>query len=95
MDFQTFSCVDASTGHITEQDNELLQKDDLPGLIVYPYDYGFFVYLSEDETKESILSSGFSGGFVYLFEQARDTGAKFLNLDCDGPIYPELPQFNW
>jgi len=95
MKLETFTCVDASTGHITKKDNELLKRTDLPGISLYEYEYGYFVYLSEDETKESITSVGLSADFTFLYLKARETGAKFLTLDCDGTVYPDLPQHNW
>ena len=80
--------VDCSTVHITPADAKLLESGMLEHVVSYSLEgYGFFIYLSDEETVESINKDGFSKEFVELYVNARFTGATHLRLDCDGPEY--------
>lgn len=98
----TFKCLDVSTAHITEKDNELLGQEDLAvnaAISAYGYEYGFYVYSSDGATSEAdfarMKEAGFSEELLNLIRIAYERGCKFLTLDRDGPIYNDLPQFDW
>jgi len=93
-----FKNFEASTGHITKRDAELLDKDDCP-LTVYKYEYGWFVYTGGDwftkKDKENILAYGHSEAIYNLLVLASKNECKFLALDADGFVYADLPTFDW
>lgn len=93
-----FQCLDVSTAHITERDNELLAKDGI-SISVYPYEYGWLVYSGDGQASkadfERALKEGFSQALINLICIAHEKGCKFLNLDCDGMLYDDLPTFDW
>jgi hypothetical protein len=84
--------------HHGERDNELLQKEDI-ALSVYDYEYGYFVYSGDGSISEVGFSrmeeAGFSKELLNLVRIAHEKGCKFLCLDCDGPTYNDLAQFDW
>jgi hypothetical protein len=97
-------CFDASTAHITRHDDDLLKISDEQRWypIVYPYEFGYFVYVHMadpieefDECNEYFLKVGFSEAFVGLLKKARVLECKYLQLDADGTIYEDLPTFEW
>jgi len=94
IDFESHKIVVVSTAHISRKDNELLRIADY-GLSVYPLEYGYFVYLSKDETAKSIDQNGYSSGFAKVYLEAAKSGAKYMQLDCDGPTYDEFETFDW
>ena len=47
-----FKCLDVSTAHITEKDNELLGQEDI-AVSVYVYEYGWFIYSGDGATSEA------------------------------------------
>jgi len=92
--------LDASTAHITREDNSLLQQTEtsegVPGCYVYPYDCGYFISVypdapSEEEKKES----GFSESFFKVLEYARKNGCTVLRLDADGDPIKGLKKHDW
>jgi len=92
--------LDASTGHITREDNSLLQQTEtsegVPGCYVYPYDCGYFISIypdapSEEEKKES----GFSESFFKVQEYARKNGCTVLRLDAEGDHIPGMTLHDW
>jgi len=93
-----FKNFEASTGHITKRDTELLDKDDCP-LVVYKYEYGWFVYVGGDRLgptdKKNMLAYGLSEALFDLLVLAGKNDCKFLALDADGFVYADLPTFDW
>jgi hypothetical protein len=93
--------LDVSTAHITKKDSELLnQKIIQDTLVIYPYGYGHFIYVPAASDLESgeaslIKSQGFSDPFINLLKLAAQSGCKYLQLDCDGTTYNDLPTFTW
>jgi len=102
--------LEACTSHITEQDNRLLKREDLADLAVYDIkggkvQFGFLIYTGLEEgtsvqeeqsfTQESLKAAGFSDALYNLLSLARKAGCKFLQLDCDGVEYDDLPTFDW
>lgn len=100
MKFDEFKVVEVSTGHMSPTDNEILQAQrdsQLFPLIVLDSGYGYLIYLRWDEEKgKSLEQYGLSEEFITLYKKAcQETDARFMNLDCDAPLYDELPQFDW
>jgi hypothetical protein len=87
---------EAWTGHITKEDNALLKREDCP-LSIYHYEYGCFIYSGDLKGYDSraLKNYGFSSSFVSLMEITRGHSCKFLQLDCEGAEYEDLPKFSW
>lgn len=96
-----------STAHITKHDRDLLEKKFCP-VSVDSYEYGCYVhtgwYTGMDEREEASLPAdreraltefGFSAEFIWLMALAYAADCKYLVLDCDGPVYDQLPKFEW
>ncbi len=90
--------LDCSTVHITKADSVLLNGRDI-GLSIQNTDYGWLVFCGTNDgiknIREGLKAAGFSLAFVDLFLQARQLGCKWLDLDCDGMTYDDLPKFEW
>lgn len=101
---------EASTSHITQKDDQLLKRENLCTVSAYEIKgggilYGFLVYTSLEENSSIVESGipdeaalkaeGFSDAFINLLKLAKKNGCKFLQLDCDGVEYEDLPKFNW
>ena len=87
----------ASTAHITEADSKLLREaceKDTP-LISHSYAYGDFIVLNDIEEKMPEIEKVFSESFCLLLKTAVLEGCTMLRLDCDGPVYPDLPTNDW
>ena len=41
------------------------------------------------------MDAGFSDALYNLLSLARKNGCKYLQLDCDGVEYDDLPTFKW
>jgi len=93
------TCLEVSTGHITQRDSKLLAKaNDANPLIVHEYAEGFFVYsidFDHQDSAKALLAYGYSQELVNLLEFAHDRGYKWLVLDADGPTYDGVPEFDW
>lgn len=63
-------------------------------VIAYRYEFGAFVFLSEDYLEE-LDATGYSKAFKDLYRWALSHGCKYLQLDSDATIYPELPWHKW
>jgi hypothetical protein len=103
--------LEASTSHITKEDDKLLRREDLSALAVYDVKggktrYGYLIYTGLDDgtsiqeellsfTLTSLKAAGFSDALFNLLSLARKAGCKFLQLDCDGVEYDDLPTFDW
>jgi hypothetical protein len=83
-----------SSSHISKSDNTNLLLNYNDDFILYQYEYGFRIYVSEDLDKKC-LSVEMSNAFWKLVKIAKDNGCKWLLLDCDGQTYKELEQFTW
>ena len=96
--------LDISTGHISRTDAALLdvcaRNTGMPPVIVYKYDEGYFVYVTDDEgsfidTVATVKTAGFSREFVDVLKLARANGCKYAQIDRDGEIYKDTRVFNW
>lgn len=107
----TVKIFEACTSHITKQDDQLLKREDLAALAVYEVKsslgvhYGYLIYTGVEEgssvvednsfSMDSLRKAGFSEAIINLLDIARKKECKFLQLDCDGVEYDDLPTFNW
>jgi hypothetical protein len=101
--------LEASTAHITKEDDALLRLNGQDAVAVYEVNgggtcYGYLVYTGLDDDLEEFLGTtkpnnlekaGFSQAFCNLMELARKANCKFLQLDCDGVEYDDLLKFDW
>ena len=102
MKINTFKVMDCSTVHISNNDARLLEKalagSDGPVLVVW-YPEGYFVYTasgwSKSRAQKELVAAGFSQAFADLMVIASEAGAKWLNVDADGPEYKGLQKFDW
>ena len=86
-----------STGHMSKEDSEKLRGEPFSH---HSYEFGDFIYVNSDEEcfKDQIkeyTDAGFSKDFINLIKMTRDIGCVFLQLDCDGPVYDDLPVYDW
>lgn len=87
--------LDASTGHITQQDNQLMvDLTELPFRYA-PNEYGYIVWISDELTREELEDSPISDDFTQLILYAKAVGCGILNLDMDGEQYKTLHLNNW
>jgi len=86
---------EASTCHMSASDNKLLHEDSLPAPVVYPYEFGDFIYVGEEDESVTLRALGFSEEFVSLVLLARVHNCKYLQLDGEGTVYDDLPKFDW
>ena len=93
MDQSCFYYLDVSTGHITEDDNELLatlaekSKDYDSPIRVTAKDCGYYVRTRSDfdssewaSAREHLLLSGFSHSFLAVLDLAHDEQIKPLSI---------------
>lgn len=86
-----------STAHITEDTANKLDRDPNDnnlGLCVYPKsDYGWFIYVNVISYKTS--NHGLPEDLYNCLIFAHELGCDILCFDCDGPIEPFLPTYEW
>lgn len=51
--------------------------------------------IGEKYTPKALKNLGYSDAFANLLTLARQSGCKYLQLDCDGIEYADLPTFDW
>ena len=94
FELQRMACV--STAHITLRDKKLLEEwaqdgaKDSP-VLVAEYQYGFFLYVWEDDE----MDEKFSESMREILENCREAHCWYLQLDSDGPEYEELTLHDW
>jgi len=96
-----------STIHIMEADDAFFTQLQIepfkltPPLIIDDLTYGWYIYIPSDEndfneTCKSIQEdTSLSDIFLDLFKLTRELDCRYLKLDRDGPIAPDLPQGDW
>lgn len=100
-----------STGHISAKDMENLTTTDPHPYpyTVLPTEYGAIISLTSDMVippKEQSIAfiSGkeiepwvkeYSPEFLDILRLAKAKDCTWINFDCDGSEYAELPKFNW
>ncbi len=109
LNFRTRLSVDVSTAHVSREDMDLFdqwsRRDACANasFVVYTYPHGVFVYLYPSEVSdscfttalESATTAGLSPQARNLLRVAREAKGDYLQLDADGEVYKELPQFDW
>lgn len=111
-----YKYLDVSTGHLTRKDVKLLEKHfdrDIfkknreavtpeDGLIVFPYDTGFFVYVNYSDKEEhkikcdSLREDGlYSEDFINILELTCKYNCWFVRFDSAAEEYEELPSHEW
>lgn len=96
--------LDASTGHLTERDKDLLGRlaDPTHGVdpVGYPrvaeHKHGFVLFVSsswKDEDAEQMLEH-FGAGLTIIMRRAARLGAMLINLDSDGERLDGVPTFD-
>jgi hypothetical protein len=83
-----------STIHITENDNNILTKneDNIP-IVVYSYKYGFLIHVPA--ITEGLIEYGFSEELIRIIKKAIKLGCTYVHLDSIGIEYEDLPKFKW
>ena len=91
--------LDISTGHITQQDDIQLKADvagcGADALIVYDYAEGYFVYIPDKDDIPGLVNAGYSQELINILLRGRELGCKYVQFDCDGTTYADLPYFDW
>jgi hypothetical protein len=98
--------ADIWSGHITKNDNELLQTKGIsskPGIAVEINEFNTIVfpdsYLGTDENmvtmRANLKNIGFSQTFIDIVVRASEEGAYAIKFDSDGTQYDYLPTFGW
>lgn len=94
-----FKHADLSTGHITENDAKILTNNSetnlAPDVVVYEYEYGFFIPILDHMDYKQIRSAGLSEAFVKILKRCKKEGVQLLRLDCDGSEDDKLQKFEW
>lgn len=100
-----FKVADVSTLHISGEDAVILKKHAGAGheehpQVILEYEYGFMVstWHSEEDLpnfKDKLTKLGHTPEYVSLVLRCNIGGYKWLNLDCDGEDYDDLPVFEW
>src|SRR5205814_1710810 len=78
-------CVEVSTCHITQRDDEILNsRDDLVALMMDRKAFGYMFQIAARETIEDVLfqahEAGMSEAFAKLYRAADSQGARLLIL---------------
>ena len=95
--------LDATTGHITYEDNRKLLDDPISfPCRVIPHEYGWWInvpekklWIEEDPRADRIRDQGYSEGLISMLIFARDNCCRWVNLDCDGEFVEGLKTFDW
>jgi len=90
-----YKYLEVSTCHITEKDNKTLrtiQHEQIPPVIVYPYEYGYWVVTPE---KTRSLKVPLSKSFKKIVEKAWEVNAQIIRLDRDAEVHEDLKIHNW
>jgi hypothetical protein len=94
--------LEISTIHITEEDNKILIKlKDDPNTIIFTsdeYGYKIFIPISSNDRMENlklIKKAGLSQSFNEIFQEGIKLNVNLISIDRDGPVYDNLPKFNW
>jgi hypothetical protein len=94
-----YKYADISTAHITPQDNDLLGKmaytNIIPEIVVYDYEYGYFVPVPSDNNEEQLRKVGFSEAFLSLLKRCRQEKIMLIRIDKDAPEADDLETFEW
>jgi hypothetical protein len=79
-----------STRHISQEDADQLTQD--PGSFAAD-EYQFWVWTGYED--ENSYGPELSLTVRNLLKIAKAEGCTYIRLDGDGPVYEDLPQFEW
>lgn len=82
-----------STAHIPESIAKSLETEpetDNFGLSVYPFAYGFWIFIPDYGLRETIPKP-----LAACLRLAKENGCEWLRLDCDAEPLDELPVYDW
>lgn len=86
-----------STAHITEETDRKLQDNselNLMDLSVYEKgEYGYWIYI--DPLDILMCHANIPEDLLNCIKFARQNDCRWLCLDCDGEVVPELPTYEW
>jgi hypothetical protein len=84
-----------STSHIPQEEAEWLGNSYYPAAFWAFKDYGWIFWIpSEMETFEIVLGR-FPHNVQMLMQLAMSLDCEFLRIDADGPVYKNLPTWEW
>jgi hypothetical protein len=93
--------IDLSTAHVTLETNNLLEESDsdpagclFPGA-VYSIQYGFYIYISQDEILDGDFDEQYPVQFKDLIRFLASQGINNVRLDRDGAFHDGLPTYEW
>lgn len=82
-----------STAHIPESVAKMLgdePRTNQLGLSVYPYEYGFWIYVPSYEVERT-----FPEPLDLCMRFAKENSCEWLRLDCDAELLENFPIFDW
>ena len=91
-----YEYLDASTGHITYEDAEILNRI-ADGELIIQREHGWWIWVSDERylREEHYGDRDLSKSFFELLEYASDTGCYWLLLDNDANTIPGLTVHDW
>jgi hypothetical protein len=101
QDHEIAKMLVVSTGHITQEESEILENHPIGHITNISYGYLIWVPTDiEEGYYPHNLQTGSSNSFILpnvfnLIVYAQQLGCYWLRLDSDGPIEEYLPHFEW
>jgi hypothetical protein len=101
---------DCSTGHITEIDNDILNKMSVNDSYlcesptrpwVTQHEYGYWVHVMGEDIESpagldrNMEDNGLSAGFYAVMAVAKQHKCNFVKFDCDGFVFEDLVRYDW
>lgn len=83
--------ITVSTAHVSTETAELLENGKLNIVVFDKGDYGWFIYLSNEDDYYYNIPTELNN----LMKFAKDLGCEWLCLDCDGEVLEYFEVFNW
>ena len=83
-----------STAHISGRTADLLENDDINGVVVYSKDeYGWFIFVDEDYMNE--YENEIPKELLRLMKFTKANGCDWLCLDHDGEVLEYFETYGW
>ena len=82
-----------NSAHLTDETFNSINKSKMTylwGLCIYPFEYGWFFYIGDDEFDLDEMPKD----LAVLIERARKENADWLLLDQDVPTEDDLPVYD-
>ena len=91
--FEIYKTFVASTGHVEDDDFEAIRA--FPEIFSYDdHNYGMRIFLGK-EMLDQCSTLKISEGLRLLILFAISNDCRYLDLDSDGPLYDDFPQYDW